>query len=76
MNTTPSLKELFAKDGYYLARGVFSPAEIQDLETDFDRIVHQLNRTGGDVNASWQGEQSKKLGAEKTTILHTHNVQI
>lgn len=76
MSTTPTLKDFFDKNGYYVARGVYSLEEIHAMETDFDRIVTQLNRTGEDVNASWQGEQSKKLNAAQTTILHTHNVQI
>lgn len=76
MSTPSSTKEFFEQNGYYLGRGIFSPDEIAALETDFDRIVAQLNRTGEDVNASWQGEQAKKLGAAKTSILHTHNVQI
>lgn len=73
---TSPVKEFFDQQGYYLARGVFSPEEVEDLETDFDRIVDQLNRSGEDVNATWQGDQVKKLGVTKTSILHTHNVQI
>lgn len=76
MNTPSPTKEFFETNGYYLARGIFSPDEVAALESDFDRIVAQLNRTGEDVNASWQGGQAKKLGAAKTSILHTHNVQI
>lgn len=76
MSTNLSPKEFFDKNGYYVARGVFSPDEVKAMEVDFDRIVSQLNRSGEDVNASWQGEQSKKLGTGQTTILHTHNVQI
>lgn len=76
MNTSRTLREFFDQKGYYVARGVFSPDEVRDLEADFDHIVSQLNRSGEDVNATWQGEQSKKIGASGTTILHTHNVQI
>lgn len=71
-----SINEFFNEHGYYLAKGVFSPTEIAALETDFDRIVEQLNRSGENVNARWTGGQADKLGAEKTVILHTHNVQI
>ena len=76
--SSSSIAEFFNEHGYYLAKGVFTPQEIKELEIDFDRIVDQLNRSGEDINARWDGEQSQKLGAdtEKTVILHTHNVQI
>lgn len=67
--------EFFEENGYYLAKGVFCREEVKVLEEDFDRIVDQLNRSGENINALWQGEQTKKLNAEKTVILHTHNVQ-
>ena len=76
MSATSSIREFFDQNGFYLARGVFSPDEVRDLEGDFDRIVAQLNRSGEDVNATWQGEQAKKLGVDNKVILHTHNVQI
>lgn len=76
MSNSSSIKEFFDKNGYYVAKGVFNAEEVRELETDFDRIVEQLNRSGEDVNATWQGEQAKKLGVEKKVILHTHNVQV
>jgi len=75
--TSTSIKEFFDEQGYYLAKGVFSPDELRGLERDFDRIVDQLNNNGSeDANAAWQGEQVAKLGAKGSVILHTHNVQI
>jgi len=64
-----------AEHGYYLAKGVFSPAEIAELEADFDRIVAQLLAGDEEVNATWGGPEMKQLGAEKLVVLHTHNVQ-
>jgi len=72
--STPS--QFFQENGYYLAKGVFDAREIQVLETDFDRIVEQLNRSGESINARWEGAQADKIGAGQTVILHTHNVQI
>jgi len=69
------VREFFEENGYYLARGVFDPREIAELEGDFDRIVAQLNRSGEEINAKWGGAQSDKLGAAGTVVLHTHNVQ-
>lgn len=71
-----NIKSLFADQGYYLAKGVFSKEEIAELERDYDRIVDQLNRSGEEVATRWDGEQMKKIKAEGTVVLHTHNVQI
>lgn len=82
MSTTFELKtpateigRQFAEDGYYIARGVFSPAEVAELEADFDRIVAQLTASGENINATWQGPEMERLGAKKLTVFHTHNVQ-
>jgi len=74
MNT--SIKDFFNENGYYVAKGVYSPSEIRDLETDFDKIVAQLKKTGEDGNAGWKGAQVEKLNVGETAIVHTHNVQI
>lgn len=65
----------FAEDGYYIAKGVFAPAEVAELEADFDRIVSQLLSSNESINATWGGPEMKELGAEKLVVLHTHNVQ-
>ena len=65
----------FAADGYYVARGVYSPAEIADLEFDFDRIVGQLQASSEKINATWGGPEMEQLGAQNLVVLHTHNVQ-
>lgn len=64
----------FTEYGYYLARGVYSPSELKDMEFDFDRIVQQMIQSKEAINARWPGTEMKKLGAEETTVLHTHNV--
>ena len=40
-------KKFFEKNGYWLAKGIFSSEEISALDEDFGRIVHQLE-TGED----------------------------
>jgi phytanoyl-CoA hydroxylase len=67
--------ESFRQNGYYIARSVFSPSEIQELEADFDWIVAQLNQTGEELNARWGGPEMQTLNAGKSVVLHTHNVQ-
>ncbi len=70
------IRNFYEENGYYVAKGVYSPDEIRELEGDFDRIVKQMQSSGEDVNARWKGGEMDKLKAEKTEILHTHNVQI
>ncbi len=65
----------FQDEGYYVARGLFRPIEIEALERDFDRIVYQLRASGEDVDATWDGGQAEKIAAADDIILHTHNVQ-
>ncbi len=65
----------FSEEGYYLAKGVFTGKDLADLETDFDRIVGQLNQSGENLNATWSGPEMERLGAQNTVVLHTHNVQ-
>lgn len=70
-----AIRPFFNENGYYIARGVFSPSELNVLEADFDHIVSQLLDSGEEVNARWGGAEMKRLGAGGTTIFHTHNVQ-
>jgi len=77
MSTTPGeITKFFHENGYYHARGVFSPAEIAELETDFDRIVDQLSQSGEEVDARWKGAAIDKIAPKSTVVVHTHNVQI
>ncbi len=70
-----SAKAFFDEHGYYVARGLFNPAEVAELERDFDRIVAQLTASNEDINARWTGQEVERLGAMNTVVLHTHNVQ-
>jgi phytanoyl-CoA hydroxylase len=70
-----SIKEFFNENGYYHARGVFSPEELRVLEQDFDHIVRQLSSSGEEINVRWAGEAMEKAGAMDTVVVHTHNVQ-
>ena len=44
-------KRFFDENGYYLARNVFSAAELAALEEDFDRVVALLHGFNENVNA-------------------------
>lgn len=70
-----SARAFFEEQGYFLAKGVFSPEEVASLEADFDRIVAQLVASDEDINARWSGPEMEKMGASNTVVFHTHNVQ-
>ncbi len=46
----------FNEKGFALKRGVFSSNQISALETEFDRIVAQLQFSGEHINARWGSE--------------------
>ncbi|MBM3276891.1 MAG: phytanoyl-CoA dioxygenase family protein [Candidatus Handelsmanbacteria bacterium] len=69
------IKSVFSEQGYYLAKAVYCPAEVAELEADFDRIVAQLLEGGDRVNARWGSPLTKDVEAEDSVVLHTHNVQ-
>ncbi|MDA0989443.1 MAG: phytanoyl-CoA dioxygenase family protein [Verrucomicrobia bacterium] len=72
---TDDIGAFFAENGYYHARGVFTPEEMQTLEADFDRIVGQLQQSGEAINATWGGEVIQDIKGASDVLLHTHNVQ-
>ena len=73
--SSAEITKSFHENGYYLAKNVYNPAEIAELERDFDRIVQQLRGSGEEVDARWKGAAINKIDAN-TTVVHTHNVQI
>jgi len=74
--TSPEISQFFQENGYYHARGVYSPAEVRELETDFDRIVDQLNNSGEKVAGRWGGAATDKIAPKGSFWVNTHNVQI
>jgi ectoine hydroxylase-related dioxygenase (phytanoyl-CoA dioxygenase family) len=77
MSTTPSeIHQFFHENGYYHAKGVFNPAEVYELEIDFDRIVRQLTGSGEEVTGRWSGAATDKIAPKDSFFVHTHNVQI
>jgi ectoine hydroxylase-related dioxygenase (phytanoyl-CoA dioxygenase family) len=70
-----SIAATFAEQGYYIAKGVYSPDEVRELEADFDRIVQQITTSGEQVNARWGGPEMERMNTAALKVLHTHNVQ-
>ena len=75
MPSPEKIRSFFNENGYYHAKGIFSPARTQVLEREFDHIVRQLTRTGDLNTGQWKGERQNKDGGETSRITHTHNVQ-
>jgi phytanoyl-CoA hydroxylase len=73
--SSAEITKSFQENGYYVARNVYSAAEVAELERDFDRIVGQLQGSGEGVNARWGGAAIDKID-KGSVIVHTHNVQI
>ena len=68
--------EFYQKNGYYIARQVVDPATLAPLQTDFDRTVDQLQRSGEEINARWNLDTTTALDADQSTVvIHTHQIQ-
>ncbi len=65
----------FAEDGFYLAKGVYDPAEVKTLEAGFDKIIDQIISSKEQINARWGGPEMERMGTSGMVVLHTHNVQ-
>ena len=55
------IKKQFDELGYYHASSVFTAEEIKVLEGEFDWIVNQLEQSGENVNARWDGDETINL---------------
>lgn len=71
----PDIAGFFEDNGYYLAPGVYSEDTLGPLEEDFDRMVGQLEHSGENINARWEGAYTDGIDGGESRILHTHNVQ-
>jgi phytanoyl-CoA hydroxylase len=74
--SSTEITKFYRENGYYLAKGVYSSAEIRELETDFDRIVDQLLDSGEEVARRWVGAATDKIAPQGSFWVNTHNVQI
>ena len=65
----------FQENGYYFAKGVYSPDEVKLMEHDFDRAVDQLVKSDENINARWGGRLMDALDGGESVVIHTHNIQ-
>ena len=70
-----SFSSQFNTKGFALQKNVFSKDEIATFETEFDRIVAQLQFSGEHINARWGSELTQQVENSESEVIHTHNVQ-
>ncbi|SVB97821.1 uncharacterized protein METZ01_LOCUS250675, partial [marine metagenome] len=70
-----SFSSQFNTKGFALQKSVFSKDEIATYETEFDRIVSQLQFSGEHINARWGSELIQHIENSDSEVIHTHNVQ-
>ena len=70
-----SFSSQFNTKGFALQKSVFSKDEIATYETEFDRIVAQLQFSGEHINARWGSELTQQVENSDSEVTHTHNVQ-
>jgi ectoine hydroxylase-related dioxygenase (phytanoyl-CoA dioxygenase family) len=70
---TDAQVQQYRDDGYVMTGGVFTVAEIDELERELDAVIERRLRNNANVDATWAGDWKKDL--PKTEILHTHDVQ-
>ena len=68
--------ERYREQGYLLVSGLFGPEELDRLEASFDELVARRQAAGAALDATWGGERWRaREGAERTVVLHTHDLQ-
>lgn len=70
------IRTVFERDGYYIARGLYSSDEIARMEADFDHAVAQITKSSDNCNARWKGKQIDEIDGGESEIVHTHNLQM
>jgi len=70
-----AIQSQFSKTGYAIEKGVFTDAEIETLENEFDQIVTQLKKSGENINARWGSDLTRHIEDSDSEVIHTHNIQ-
>jgi phytanoyl-CoA hydroxylase len=71
---TPKQIQQYKTAGYVVARGIFTTAELDELERELDAVIERRAKQKAHLDATWQGDWKKDM--PKTEILHTHDVQL
>jgi ectoine hydroxylase-related dioxygenase (phytanoyl-CoA dioxygenase family) len=70
--------QFYKQNGYYLAKGVFSQGEVEEMRGAVERIIKRAAQAKADANHAWQGdflepEQLKKLVLKGFHDVHYHD---
>lgn len=66
--------DFYRKQGYVLARGVFSPDEVELMQREIDALFERAAETGRRMEATWRGGW-REASAVQTRVDSIHNVQ-
>jgi hypothetical protein len=70
---TPQQIQQYQTDGYWIARGIFTTAELDELERELDGIIERRLAQKANLDTTWGRDWKKDL--PKTEIRHTPNGQ-
>lgn len=48
--------QFYKHNGYYLAKGVFSQGEVEEMRGAVERIIKRAAKAKADANHAWQGD--------------------
>lgn len=75
MLTTEQVRR-YREQGYLLVSGLFGAEQLDRLEASFDQLVARRLAAGAELDATWGGTRWRaREGAERTVVLHTHDLQ-
>ncbi len=72
--------EFYQQNGYVVVRGVFSSAEVTELQHETEALLTRAKQSGRQTEATWQGDWREQVGIGNATQTLTrvdsiHNVQ-
>ena len=67
-------QQQYREQGYVLAGGIFSGAELDEMERSFDGIVARRLAAKAGLEATWSGAWREQFDV-KMQLIHTHDVQ-
>lgn len=71
---TPEQLEFYRENGYVLAEGLLTPEEAALYRAECHALADRLGAQQN-MDATWASAREAVAGAEKTVIMHCHNVQ-
>ncbi len=71
--TAEQIKQ-YHDEGFTTARGLFTDAELDELESEFDGIIERRSAANAQLDATWDAQPVGNTNI-KPVIAHTHDVQ-